>query len=86
MVGLGAGEIALGMLLALYNLLYCAPLIGLVATRMLLSPERSELLFGRLRAGVDWAFAKLLPPLLGVGGAALLIDGIRRLLNASTVS
>lgn len=66
-------------LLAWYNLLYVSPLILLVAVRALLSPEASERFFGRARAAIDWAFARLLPPLLLVAGIALLVDGARRL-------
>lgn len=73
--GWGAG---LG-LLAWYNLLYVSPLLLLVAARALLSPAASERFFGRARAAIDWAFARLLPPLLLLGGAALLVDGARRL-------
>lgn len=63
-----------------YDLVYCAPMIALIVARTLLSAERSELLFGRLRSAVDWAFAKLLPPVLLLTGVALLVDGGRRLL------
>lgn len=67
------------LLLAGYNILYCAPLIALVLARLLLSEANSNKLFGKLRRGIDWAFAKLLPILLGVGAIALLVDGVRRL-------
>ncbi len=67
------------VLLAVYNLLYCAPLIALVLARALLSEENSTTLFGRLRAGIDWAFAKLLPLLLAAGAIVLIVDGTRRL-------
>ncbi|MBG5568160.1 GAP family protein [Pseudomonas aeruginosa] len=68
--------------LAWYNLLYVAPLIVLVAARELLSAERSEKLFGRITGGINWAFAKLLPPVILIGGGALAFDGLRRLLSA----
>jgi hypothetical protein len=55
------------------------PLILLVAARTLLSPERSERFFGRARAAIDWAFARLLPPLMLAAAVFLLADGARRL-------
>lgn len=67
------------LLLIGYNLLYCAPLILLVLARALLSEASSNKLFGKLRAGIDWAFAKLLPVLLMMGAVALAVDGVRRL-------
>lgn len=67
------------LLLTGYNLLYCAPLIGLVLARATLSEANSGKLFGKLRAGIDWAFIKLLPLLLAAGAAALVFDGVRRL-------
>jgi cytochrome c biogenesis protein CcdA len=67
------------LLLTLYNLLYCAPLIALLTARAVLSEKRSETLFGRLRMGIDWAFARLLPPLVALGAVALVIDGARRI-------
>lgn len=66
-------------LLAWYNLLYVSPLLLLCAARAGLGPARSERFFGRARAAVDWAFARLLPPLLLLAGLALLVDGARRL-------
>lgn len=62
-----------------YNLLYCAPMIALVVVRLTLAPDRSEALFGRMRAGIDWAFVKLLPPLMATAAVGLVIDGARRL-------
>lgn len=68
-------------LLGIYNLLYCAPMIALVIARVTLSEKNSDKLFGKLRAAIDWAFAKLLPLLAGAGAVALLIDGARRLVT-----
>lgn len=62
-----------------YVLIYCAPLLALVVLRATLSERRADKLFGRLRAGVDWAFAKLLPPLLWLAALALAADGAIRL-------
>lgn len=67
------------LLLVGYNVLYCAPLIALLLARALLSEKRSNKLFGKLTAGIDWAFAKLLPLLLAAGAIALAVDGTRRL-------
>ncbi|EOZ3720382.1 GAP family protein [Klebsiella pneumoniae] len=68
--------------LSWYNLLYCVPLIALIAARAILSPDASEALFGRMRRGIDWAFAKLLPPIMALASLALIGDGLRRLLAA----
>lgn len=73
------GDWTTGLALAWYNLLYCAPLIALIIARAALSEEASALFFGRMRRAIDWAFAKLLPPLLILAGAGLAFDGLRRL-------
>lgn len=65
-----------------YNLTYCWPMIALLVAHATLRQARSEAIFGRLRAGIDWAFAKLLPPVLLLAGATLAVDGARRLLTA----
>lgn len=73
------GGLQTALMLSWYNLLYCAPLIALVAGRMSLGEAASAKFFGRTRSAIDWAFAKLLPPLLMVAGAVLVIDGLRRM-------
>jgi hypothetical protein len=70
---------AIGLALGWYNLLYCAPLVVLIIARAALSEDASTLFFGRMRQAIDWAFAKLLPPLLIFVGAGFAFDGIRRL-------
>lgn len=73
-----------GRLLALswYNLIYCAPMIALIAARLALPETSSAALFGRMRAGIDWAFARLLPPAMAVAAVALAADGVRRLADS----
>jgi hypothetical protein len=73
------GVLQTTLMLGWYNLLYCAPLLALIAGRMSLGKAASAHFFGRLRSAIDWAFAKLLPPLLVVAGVGLIIDGARRL-------
>jgi len=67
------------LLLIGYNMLYCVPLIALVFARAILSEQNSGKLFGNLKAGIDWAFAKLLPLLLAAAAIGLAVDGVRRL-------
>jgi hypothetical protein len=67
------------LLLTFYNVIYCAPLFALVAARAALTPEQSNRLFGRLRSLIDWAFARLLPPLLAIAAVTLAVDALRRL-------
>lgn len=62
-----------------YNLLYVLPLAALIAAYAALGPDRSAAVFGQVRQAVDWAFAKLLPPLVLLSGVALIADGVRRL-------
>jgi hypothetical protein len=73
---------ALGQLawLALYVAVYVSPLVLMSVVQAKLGP-RAEGVFGRVRAGVDWAFARLLPPLLMLYGAALIADAIRRFIS-----
>lgn len=75
-----AGWISNLCYLLIYNVLFCAPLIALIVARFLLSEEKSGIVFGKMRAGIDWGFAKLLPIVLAVGALALLVDGARRLM------
>lgn len=69
-------------LLAGYTLLYVSPLAALITLRAALPAARSESLFGRIKSGVDWAFARVLPPLTGLAGIVLLADGARRLVTS----
>ncbi|GJD93607.1 hypothetical protein OCOJLMKI_0803 [Methylobacterium iners] len=78
------GFVGRWLLLALYNLIYCAPLIGLIVARAVMSSERSDVLFGRLRRFIDWAFAKLLPSALALIAITFLIDGGRRIYRLSS--
>lgn len=68
----------LGWLLV-YNIVYCAPMIALVAAKTLMSDAASTALFGRITGAIDWAFAKLLPPVMVVAALLLLGDGLYRL-------
>ncbi len=63
-----------------YNLLYCSPMIALIVMRAALSETASAALFGRMRMSIDWGFAKLLPSAMAIAAAALVIDGMRRLI------
>jgi hypothetical protein len=69
--------------LALYNVIYCAPMIALVLAKALMSDGASAALFGRITGAIDWAFAKLLPPVMVLAALFLLGDGARRLLALS---
>ncbi len=64
--------------IALYCLVYCAPLLLMIGCQMLFRAQ-SAAIFQRIRGGVDWALAKLTAPLTTAGGVILLGDGIRRL-------
>ena len=68
-------------LLGWYNLLYVLPLILLIGAKILLNDAHSAAVFGRARSIIDWCFAKLLTPLMGLAAVGLLIDGVRRLLT-----
>lgn len=67
--------------LALYNFIYAAPLIAMLALRLALG-ERAEPVLARVRGAVAWTFAKLLPPILALAGVALVGDGAVRLWRA----
>jgi len=78
-IAAGTDSLAAELLwLAWYNLLYVGPLILMIAAHAFLPSERSAALFGRIRGAIDWSFAKLLPPLMALGAAFLLYDGVRR--------
>jgi hypothetical protein len=64
--------------IAFYCLIYCLPLITLAAVRALFQ-ARSDAIFVRVRAGVDWILARLLGPATLVAGVLLVVDGVRRL-------
>lgn len=57
--------------LTIYNAVYVGPLLLLVTLHYILG-ARSEALFGRIQAGVNWAFARLLPPLILLLGVWLI--------------
>ncbi len=67
--------------LLIYNLIYVAPLVAMLALRVGLGDGTAAIL-GRVRTSVDWTVAKLLPPLLVLAGVALLGDGALRLAAA----
>jgi hypothetical protein len=67
--------------LLVYNLIYVAPLVAMLALRVGLGDGTAAIL-RRVRTSVDWTVAKLLPPLLVLAGVALLGDGALRLAAA----
>lgn len=64
--------------LAIYNLVYVAPLLAMLGARLALG-ARADRVLGAVRRGVEWSFAHLMPPLLAFLGLVLLADGVRRL-------
>ena len=62
-------------LLLLYNLIFISPLVLLLAIK-LSAGETVPGYFMKIRHGVEWCFAKLLPPLIAVFGLYLLANGI----------
>lgn len=66
--------------LAAYNVVYVAPLIAMLAVRNALGDAGAGVI-DKLRRGVGWSFATLLPPLLAILGFLLLLDGTLRLLE-----
>ena len=68
------------LLIGLYCTVYVAPLIVLMAIKA--GHPDGVALFDRVRRSVDWAFAKLVPPLSALAACALIADGARRLARA----
>ncbi|MBU0557526.1 MAG: GAP family protein [Alphaproteobacteria bacterium] len=66
------------LLIALYTVIYVAPLIMLLLVRAIFA-RRSDVLFGKIQLAVEWAFRVLLPPAAGLAAVYLLIDGGSRL-------
>lgn len=64
--------------LVVYNLIYVAPLAAMLGLHIALG-DKAEGVLRKVRRGVDWSFAKLLPPILALTGIALLGDGFMRL-------
>jgi cytochrome c biogenesis protein CcdA len=60
--------------LALYNLVFLAPLLGILGVR-LLAGDRGERWLGRLRGGLDQWLAVLLPGLVLVAAVVLIVVG-----------
>lgn len=67
--------------LVAYNLVYIAPLVAMLALRVILG-ARAEPALSHVRLAVDWSISRLLPPALLLAGTALLIDGSVRLAAA----
>jgi hypothetical protein len=62
-------------LLSLYNLIYIGPLALLLIIKMS-ADERVPAVFLKIRQGIEWSFAKLLPPLIALFGMYLLASGL----------
>lgn len=63
------------MIIAVYNLIYISPLILMLAICMSVGTEAQNYLI-KVRNNVDWSFAHILPPTLGLIGVYLLVRGI----------
>lgn len=61
-------------LLALYNFIYVSPLILMLAIRMS-AGARAQAYLVKVRVGIDWCFAHLLPAAIGLLGFYLLARG-----------
>ncbi len=69
------GSIEKICLLLLYNVIFISPLVLLLAIKTS-AGETVPAYFMKIRHGVEWCFAKLLPPLIAVFGLYLLANGI----------
>jgi cytochrome c biogenesis protein CcdA len=66
-----------GLMLLIYCVIYITPLLFLVGLHAYFQ-ERAAQMFARIQAGIGWAFAKLIPPMILIAGLWLMYDGIGR--------